>query len=58
MQTIIVTVNQQGEKKALQIDGKVIATITKDRFNEGVIPLLSGLSVTAITAVTLMRWSL
>lgn len=30
MQTIIVTVNQQGEKTALQIDGKVIATITKD----------------------------
>lgn len=35
MQTIIVTVNQQGEKTALQIDGKVIATITKDSFNKG-----------------------
>lgn len=29
MQTIIVTVNQQGEKTALQIDGKVIATVAK-----------------------------
>lgn len=35
MQTIIVTVNQRGEKTALQIDGKVIATITKDSFNKG-----------------------
>lgn len=35
MQTIIVTVNQQGEKTALQIDDKVIATITKDGFNKG-----------------------
>lgn len=29
MQTIIVTVNQQGEKTALQIDDKVIATVAK-----------------------------
>lgn len=35
MQTIIVTVNQQGDKTALQIDDKVIATISKDSFNEG-----------------------
>lgn len=35
MQTVIVTVNQQGEKTALQIDGKVIATIGKDRYNKG-----------------------
>lgn len=35
MQTIIVTINQQGEKATLQIDGKVIATITKDSFNKG-----------------------
>lgn len=35
MQTIIVTVNQQGEKTALQIDDKVIATIAKDSFNKG-----------------------
>lgn len=35
MQTIIVTINQQGEKTALQIGNKVIATITKDSFNEG-----------------------
>lgn len=35
MQTINVTVNQQGEKTALQIDDKVIATITKDSFNKG-----------------------
>lgn len=35
MQTIIVTVNQQGEKTALQIGSKVIATITKDSFNKG-----------------------
>lgn len=35
MQTIIVTVNQHGEKTALQIDGKVIATISKDSFNKG-----------------------
>lgn len=35
MQTIIVTVKQQGENAALQIDNKVIATISKDRFNEG-----------------------
>ena len=35
MQTIIVTINQQGEKTALQIDEKVIATITKDSFNKG-----------------------
>lgn len=35
MQTIIVTVNRQGEETALQIDEKVIATITKDFFNKG-----------------------
>ena len=35
MQTIIVTVNRQGEKTALQINDKVIATITKDVFNPG-----------------------
>ena len=35
MQTIIVTVNQQGEKTALQIGSKVVATITKDFFNKG-----------------------
>ena len=35
MQTIIVTVNQQGDKTALQIDDKVIATISKDSFNKG-----------------------
>lgn len=35
MQTIIVTVNNQGEKTALQIDGRVIATIAKDSFNKG-----------------------
>ena len=35
MQTIIVTVNQQGEKTVLQIENKVIATILKDRFNKG-----------------------
>lgn len=35
MQTIIVTVNQQGEKTALQIDSKVIATISKDFYNKG-----------------------
>ena len=35
MQTIIVTVNQQGEKTVLQIDSKVIATISKDSFNNG-----------------------
>lgn len=35
MQTIIVTVNQQGDKTALQIDGKVIANISKDSFNKG-----------------------
>lgn len=35
MQIIIVTVNNQGEKTALQIDSKVIATISKDSFNKG-----------------------
>lgn len=35
MQTIIVTINQQGEKTALQIDSKVIATIKKDSTNKG-----------------------
>lgn len=35
MQTIIVTVNRQGERTALQIEDKVIATITKDGLNEG-----------------------
>lgn len=35
MQTIIVTVNQQGENTALQIGNKVIATISKDSFNKG-----------------------
>lgn len=49
MQTVIVTVNQQGDKTALQIDDKIIATISKDSFNKGVIAALSGLSVTAIT---------
>ena len=34
MQTIIVTVKQQGENAALQIDDKVIATVSKD-FNKG-----------------------
>lgn len=35
MQTIIVTVKNQGEKTALQIDDKVIATISKDFYNKG-----------------------
>ena len=35
MQTIMVTVNRQGEKTALQIDGKVIATIARDSSNKG-----------------------
>lgn len=34
MQTIIVTVNQHGEKTALQIGSKVIATISMDSFNK------------------------
>lgn len=58
MQTIIVTVNQQGEKTALQIDDKVIATITKDSSTKGVIVVLSELLAAAITAVTLMLWNL
>lgn len=35
MQTIIVTVNQHGENTAMQIGGKVIATIHKDFRNVG-----------------------
>lgn len=58
MQTIIVTINQQGEKTALQIDDKVIATITKDSSTKGVIVVLSELLAAAITAVTLMLWNL
>lgn len=34
MQTIIVTVNRHGDKTALQIDGNVIAPISKDSFNK------------------------
>lgn len=35
MQTIIVTVNQRENRTAFQIDGKIIATISKDLFNKG-----------------------
>ena len=35
MQTIIVTINQQGEKTTLQIDDNVISTISKDFYNKG-----------------------
>ena len=31
----IVTVNRHGDKTALQTDGKVMATISKDSFNKG-----------------------
>lgn len=58
MQTIIVTVNQQGEKTALQIDDKVIATISRIVSTKGVIVVLSELLAAAITAVTLMQWNL
>lgn len=52
MQTIIVTVNQQGDKTALQIDDKVIATISRIVSTRGFIAVPSGLSVAAITIAT------
>ena len=58
MQTIIVTVNRQGDKTALQIDGKVIQPFQGIVSIRGVIAALSGFSVAAITAVTRMQWNL